>query len=211
MITVPQLKTFAPQIKGSYDEMCAAINLSIEKAELNTVRRVRYFMTQTHHETRGYTKFDEDLFYLTPEALVRAFPTRMSMRQGDGAKGYAPEFLRNERKLANFVYANRYGNGGPETDDGYKFRGQGGIHTTFKDNFLACSKAMYGDDRLVKTPDLIQKYEAAMLSAAWYWNTRKLNPLADADEFTKVTTLIQGSAATVPQRLMVLNRANTIF
>ena len=70
---------------------------------------------------------------------------------------------------------------------------------------------MYGDDRLVKSPALIQDIEVGMLSAAFFWNVNKLNALADADSFTEVTKRVNGSAATVPKRLAVLRAANTIF
>jgi putative chitinase len=212
MITAEALKRFAPTMKCDPDKLVAAIGLAVEKAQLNTQRRLRYFLTQTQFETQGYTKFEENLNYSTPERLVTVWPTRFALDPKPGQSlARATEYVRQPQKLANFVYANRNGNGGPETNDGWNFRGQGCIHTTFRNNFLACSKSMYGDDRLVKTPQLIQEIEAGMLAAAFFWNTNGLNALADADSFTEVTRRINGSAATVPERLPVLNLANTLF
>ena len=52
----------------------------------------------------------------------------------------------------NKVYDGRIGNGEGE---GYKFRGRGMIQLTGKENYRKASQAIYGDDRLVDTPDLI--------------------------------------------------------
>jgi putative chitinase len=209
-VTADQMKRFAPRAARSPGELAAAVNLAVDKAQLNTDRRLRYFLTQTSFETGGYRKFEEDLFYTTPERLAEIFARRISLTPRPGF-GLASDYIRQPQKLANFVYANRYGNGGPETNDGWNFRGQGCIHTTFRDNYLAFSMSMYGDDRLVRNPGLIQTTEAGMLSAAFFWTSKGLNALADSDSFTEVTRRINGSAATVPERLEVLKVANTIF
>lgn len=209
-VTQETVKRFAPAAKCDTAKFVAALNLAIEKAQLNSDRRLRYFVAQTYFETDGYRKFEEDLNYTTPQRLAQVFNKRISLEPRPGF-GLASDYVRQPQKLANFVYANRYGNGGPETNDGWNFRGQGCIHTTFRNNYLAFSKAMYGDDRLVKTPSLIQDIEAGMLSAAFFWNNNGLNELADSDSFTEVTRRINGSTATVPQRLEVLKFANALF
>jgi predicted chitinase len=71
--------------------------------------------------------------------------------------------------FANYMYGrpgNKLGNDKP--GDGYKYRGRGFIQVTGKANYLACSMALYGDDRLVKNPDLLNNPEAAAASTAWY-------------------------------------------
>lgn len=210
MITVEALKKFAPHMKCDVNKLLAAVNLAVAKADLSTPRRLRYFLTQTQFETQGYTKFEENLYYTSPERLAQIFDKRLSLTPRAGF-GLASDYVRNPQKLANFVYANRYGNGDAASNDGYNFRGQGCIHTTFKDNFLACSRAMYGDDRLVTNPKLIQEIEAGMMSAVFFWNSKGLNALADSDSFTECTRRINGSTKTVGERLPVLNLANSIF
>lgn len=209
-VTLEQIKRFAPRAKCDLEELVDATNLAIEKAKLDTARRLRYFMTQTHFETGGYRHFEEDLFYTTAAQLVRVFDKRISLTPKPGF-GLAADYLRNPQGLANFVYANRYGNGDAKSNDGWNFRGQGCIHTTFRANYMSFSKAMYGDDRIVRNPKLIQQIEVGMLSAAFFWTNNGLNALSDLDEFTQVTRKVNGSAVTVPERLEVLRLANSIF
>ena len=92
-------------------------------------------------------------------------------------------FQINTRRLGNT----------PEADgDGQKYRGRGLIQITGHDNYLSCSKALFGDDRLLRTPELLEPAEWAAKSAAWFWNSRNLNALADAGDFILITKRING-------------------
>lgn len=210
MITADQLYQFV----GLRDpSLVDGINGCLDRFGMNTPRRTRYFLTHAAFETLGFTKFEESLYYSSPERLVAVWPRRFSMDTAKCGPGmaYACDYTRDPEKLANLVYANRLGNGDFESGDGWRFRGRGCFQLTFQQNYLDYSKAVYGDERCVDDPDLVKLPADAMLSAGWFWDTRRLNMLADQDEFTKVTTIINGSGVTVPQRLKVLNKANLIF
>jgi len=58
--------------------------------------------------------------------------------------------------------------GNTEPGDGWKYRGRGFIQLTGKNNYAAASKAIYGDDRLVKNPDLVNDPQVAAEVSAWY-------------------------------------------
>jgi len=58
--------------------------------------------------------------------------------------------------------------GNTEPGDGWKFRGRGFIQLTGKSNYAAASKAIYGDDRLVQNPDLVNDPAVAAEVSAWY-------------------------------------------
>jgi predicted chitinase len=58
--------------------------------------------------------------------------------------------------------------GNSEPGDGWKYRGRGFIQLTGKNNYAAASKAIYGDDRLVKNPDLVNDPQVAAEVSAWY-------------------------------------------
>lgn len=72
----------------------------------------------------------------------------------------------DEKKWAEFVYGDKLGN--TEQGDGYKYRGRGYIQLTGKSNYSAASKALFGDDRLVKNPDLVNDPDIAAATTAWY-------------------------------------------
>jgi hypothetical protein len=58
--------------------------------------------------------------------------------------------------------------GNTEPGDGWKYRGRGFIQLTGKNNYAAASKAIYGDDRLVKNPDLVNDPAVAAEVSAWF-------------------------------------------
>lgn len=89
-------------------------------------------------------------------------------------------------------YDGRKDLGNTQPGDGAKFAGRGLIQVTGRANYLAASKALFGDDRLLKTPELLEQPEWAAESAAWFWSSRNLNALADADRFTDLTKRING-------------------
>jgi|ERR1700737_247141 len=208
---IEELKKFAPDIKGDYTELATAITDTLTKFDINTPRRIRYFLTQAYVETAGFTKFVEDLYYSSASRIVEVWPSRFTLDKTSTSKALAYDYVKDSKKLGCFVYANRNGNGNIASEEGWIYRGMGGFGLTGKSNYAKCSEAVYGDNRLVTSPELVQAYEAGLLSAGWFWSSRELNELADKDEFSKVTEIINGSTATVPARLKVLNIANTIF
>lgn len=212
-ITVQQLSEFASHISSTeYPTLASAINSALVRFGIDQApRRVRYFMAQTSFETGGFMNWSEDLTYSTPERLVAVWPTRFTLNKADTTRDYAYDYINNPQKLANLVYAGRNGNGDVASGDGYGFRGRGGLDLTFKNNYIQASKYLYGDQRLVESPDLVSQYEDGILTAGWFWQINGLSVLADTDSFTKVTSIINGSTSTVSQRLPVLNSANSIF
>ena len=205
MINSNQLMSFV----GKSDEaLVDSINAVLDRFAINTARRVRYFLTHSAFETQMFSRFEEDLWYSTPERLVAVWPKRFTMDRS-ASLAYAPDYIKNPEKLANFVYGGR--NGNVSGNDGWLYRGRGGFHLTFLANYRAYSKAIHGDDRCVTSPELVAKPADAMMSAGWFWDAHGFNHLADADQFTQVTIEINGSASTVPKRLEVLKRANQIF
>jgi hypothetical protein len=58
--------------------------------------------------------------------------------------------------------------GNTEPGDGFKYRGRGNIGLTGKSNYAAASKAIYGDNRLVENPDLVNSPAVAAEITAWY-------------------------------------------
>jgi len=60
------------------------------------------------------------------------------------------------------------GMGNTEVGDGWKYRGRGFIQITGKNNYSAASKAIFGDDRLVKNPDMANDPAVAAEISAWF-------------------------------------------
>lgn len=89
-------------------------------------------------------------------------------------------------------YDGRKDLGNTQQGDGARFCGRGLIQITGRANYGRASQALFGDDQLLKNPELLEQPEWAAKSAVWYWSTRNLNALADQDRFTDITRAING-------------------
>ena len=121
-----------PEEKLWYD----AIYEILPKYGINTPERVAGFLAQTCHECLDYTVMQENLYY-SATGLRKTFPKYF------GTPSIAAQYAKKPQLIANKVYANRMGNGSPESGDGWKYRGRGPIQCTGKNNYIACSKFLF--------------------------------------------------------------------
>lgn len=82
-------------------------------------------------------------------------------------------------------YEGRKDLGNTVAGDGSKYRGRGLIQITGRANYMACGEGLGLD--LLALPELLEIPQHACMSAAWFWATRGLNTLADADDFKMIT------------------------
>ncbi len=80
--------------------------------------------------------------------------------------------------------------GNTQPGDGKLFRGRGLIMITGRANYAAVGQSLCLD--CTNNPDLLSQPEWAALSAAWWWQTHRLNELADAGNFQQITRVING-------------------
>ena len=212
-VTVEQMTAFG---KGQ-QSLVDAINETAQRFSINiTPRRMRYFLAQGYSETGGFNSWIESLYYSTPDRIASVWPTRFH----SGAIGKGPlnaaDYIKNPEKLANEVYANRMGNGSPESGDGFKYIGRGMGHITGKDAYRRYSQKLFNDDRLVVDPSPVAEYRLGCLTFGLFWDENGFNELADKDQFTEMTRRLNGASgdrlkAVVNERLPNLNKANRIF
>ena len=74
-------------------------------------------------------------------------------------------------------------------------------------NYEACSEALFGDSRLLNTPELLEQPVYAALSAGWFWQKEGLNTLADKGDFLAVTKRINGGTNGLDDREALYKRA----
>lgn len=165
------------------------------KFQVNTPLRLAHFLAQAGHESGGFRAVNENLNYGAKGLLglfKKYFPTE------EKAKLYE----RKPEKIANLIYGGRMGNGPETSGEGYKYRGRGYIQLTGKDNYKAFDATV--PENILESPDLVAtKYP--LLSAAWFWNSRKLNALADQGAtdavVTKITKLVNGGTIGLADRI----------
>lgn len=104
-------------------------------------------------------------------------------------------------------YEGRADLGNTQPGDGKRFKGRGLIQVTGRANYAECSDAMFGDDRLLHFPELLEDPRYAVHSACWFWKTRGLNELADKGAFLKITRRINGGTNGLAERELFYKRA----
>ena len=104
-----------------------------------------------------------------------------------------------QEAIANLVYANRMGNGGPETGDGYRYCGRGLIQLTGKSNYswFAASLGIPVEE----AAEYLQTFEGAAQSACWFWETNNLNQWADKGDILTLTKKINGGTIGLDDRI----------
>lgn len=96
-------------------------------------------------------------------------------------------------------------------EDGVFFKGRGLIQITGRNNYRDCSMALFGDYRLLETPELLEQPEWACQSAGWFWKTNGLNELADRAAFELITRRINGGLNGLDRRVTYWHRAIQAF
>ena len=159
-------------------EWLPLLNNYLPKNGIKGVPQVAMFLAQVGHESGDFNFSKENLNY-SKAGLLATFPKYFTSELAESC-------ARNPEKIANTVYCNRMGNGSTASGEGFSFCGRGLIQITGKDNYTALSKFAYGDDRLLKHPNLISETkEASLLSAIWFWTANKLEALTDVITITK--------------------------
>lgn len=173
-----------PVSQENIDKYCQYIQRIMPVYGIDTPLRQRHFIAQILHESANLTAVRENLNY-SAEALVRVFPKYFNV-------ALAAQYARRPEKIANRVYANRLGNGDESSGDGYRYIGRGLIQTTGKTNYTATSQHIFGDNRLLKQPELLEEPNNAVASACYYWKSNNLNNFADKDDIVSITKRING-------------------
>jgi len=191
--TREQVEALLPNAIGGADEWFKALWDALPQYEINTVERVAAFIAQCAHESGGFSTLEENLNYKAA-TLTKLWPQRFPT-------GVAEQYAGNPEKIANKTYGGRMGNGPEDTQEGFKYRGRGLLQLTGKDNYRACSQALFQDETLLEDPDLLLDPYYAIHSACWFWSKNKLNQFADSGDLTTMTKKINGGTIGLPDRI----------
>ena len=77
--------------------------------------------------------------------------------------------------------------------------------------YLRCSLALFGYERLLSVPELLEQPQWAAESAAWFWSVNGLNALADQEQFNTITRRINGGLNGLEDRLQLWARARAVL
>ena len=183
-------------------DLAPVFNETFERWGISTPRQQAAFLGQCGHECGNFTKLEEGLSYAA-DRLMKIWPKRFPTME------IASKYARNEKALANFVYANRMGNRDEKSGDGYRFRGSGWLQLTGHDNFYHAGKACGVD--FVMNPDLVRQPKYAALTAGWFWSIHDCNRLAEAANWVALTKKINGGTIGLEDRIRHTSLAMNVF
>ena len=188
MITSEQLQQL-----GIGSEWVDALNETFDKFEINTPIRQACFIAQCKHESGNFKSMEENLNYRA-ERLVQIFPNRFTLEKAQSA------VAKGKAGIAEAMYGGRSDLGNTKEGDGGKYFGRGLIQLTGRANYTSFATAI-GKPEIVDKPELVATPEYACLSAGWFWGTRKLNALADVNDYTTMTKRINGGTIGLDDRI----------
>ena len=172
----------------------AALAQNLPEWGITTVERVAQWLAQIGHES-GDLRFTSENLNYSAQGLLKTFPKYFP------TEDVANQYARQPERIANRVYASRMGNGPESSGEGWRFRGRGLIQVTGKSNYTNCSQALYAEPILLTKPEILAEPDGAVRSACWYWNSRKINAVADKEDTREVTRLINGGTNGLQDRL----------
>ena len=182
-------------------EWLDGLNATFERFDIMNPLRKAAFIGQCGHECGQFRILEENLNYRA-EALQKLWPKRF-----DAAK--AQMCARNPKLIANTVYSNRMGNRDEASGDGWRFKGRGCIQLTGHANYYHAGQALGVD--FVMNPELVATPMYAALTAGWFWDTHKLNILADNQDWKAMCKRINGGYIGLADREKHINHALSVL
>lgn len=173
---------------------------TIKEFGITDKTELAHFLGQCHHESALFTLNSENPNYRFSRAIA-VFPRYkdkiLAKQREIKAKDtdYCPQPW-----LFNTVYGDRLGNqkNGTNDNDGYDYRGGGGIQLTGKDNYNAFLTWLHKQGKCVNltigtVDEFVRTEYGAIISAIWFWFSRAgLREAAKNDDLWRVTRLVNG-------------------
>jgi putative chitinase len=186
LLTEAQLAAMIPTNKD-IKAWCEELNKALPKYDITTDQRIAGFISQCAHESMDFNALSENLNY-REETLNKVFP-----RYFGPGKRNAAEYAKNPEKIANYVYMDEFRTsklGNVQPGDGWRFRGRGLKQLTGRDNYSRFAKDY--NMTAEQAAEWLETKEGALASALWFWNTNKLNTIADTGNVAALTKKING-------------------
>lgn len=163
--------------------------------------------------------------------MPRAMPKRIDLYYDPLVQGMTRYGIDSPKQIAHFIaqlahesgsllyaeeladgsaYNGRTDLGNIESGDGQRFKGRGLIQLTGRANYRAYSE-FTGVDYVSDPTRLALDPFACVDVACWFWQSRKIGPLAEADDARAVTKRINGGYNGLDDRLEHLARAKALL
>jgi len=168
------------------------LNETFARFNISTINQQAAFIGQCGHECGNFRVLKENLNYRAA-TLMKLWPKRFPTLE------IANQYAGQPSKIANKVYCDRMGNRNEASGDGARFIGRGCIQLTGSSNYYNAGKALGVD--FWADPDLVATPKYAALTAGWFWSTHKCNEVAQAQEWGRLTKIINGGTIGLQDRI----------
>ena len=197
-LTAQQIVSIFPKAAPFAEHMA----VTADRYNINTTLRQAHWLAQMAVESGGYTVVRESLNYAAT-ALVPLFGSHRITQAQAHKYGRRSGQRANQEAIANIVYGGAWGFknlGNTEPGDGWWFIGRGLKQTTGRSNYTRTSMALFGDTRLLGSPQVLEDAEWAALSSGTFWQYSGLNALADTGDVARVTKRVNGGTNGLAER-----------
>jgi predicted chitinase len=165
----PTSEAKVPPINQDIQKNLEMVKAAMEKRGMTDPKYINATLANVMKETGGKV-VEENLNYKNTSN------DRIKSIFGSRAAGKTDKELdqikSDPKQMGEMMYGNttKMGQqmGNTEPGDGFKYRGRGNVQLTGKSNYAAASKAIYGDNRLLDNPDLVNNPAVAAEVTAWY-------------------------------------------
>ena len=165
----PSMPAAPPPMKQDVKENLGGIAEALKKRGMTDQNYINAVLGNVMKESGGKVTNENLNYSKTSNERIRSIFKSATAGKTDEE---ITEMKSSPEKMAEAVYGSGTklgkGMGNSEPGDGWKFRGRGYIQLTGKNNYSAASKAIFGDDRLVENPDLVNDPNIASEVVAWY-------------------------------------------
>lgn len=179
------LKVVAPRV--TLNIWVPALSYSFLRFDLTTDRRIAAAIGQFLVEAGdSFQELAEDLDYTSATRISEVYPSEFPTVED------AEPFVRRPKAFANRVYANKLGNRGEASGDGWRFRGRGLIQITGRDDYteFGSTLGMTAEEAAVYCEQPV----GAAMSGCWYLASRGCLVRADHWLISEITRLVNGPA-----------------
>jgi len=181
-LTLMQLQRIMPHAGGDLNIFVQPLNLAMKEFGIDTPVRVASFLAQVGHESGSFR-------YMEEIASGSAYDDRADLGNTD------PEAI---------IVAHKNG-----TTPGRFWKGHGPIQITGYHNHRTCGEALGMD--LVEYPIILTMPLHGCRGAAWFWDSRNLNALADSGQQERLRRRVNGGLNGFADVMAYLERATEVL
>lgn len=200
ILTGDILKKIAPKCNRA-DSIAQKLTTICPQYGINSANILHEFLANVLHESNEFREYEENLYYSTPERLMKVWPGRFPNTES------ALPYIKNAQKLADKVYGNRKDLGNIQPGDGWLFRGSGPIQMTGRYMFTLFNAFIRRRFGIIKSmsevADSIRNDDTiAIHSACWLFSiAKKLNKDAALNNMNAIIKRINGGYTGIERRM----------